>query len=336
MAEEFWVLIVATAYHTWCGVIRWYLVAGPLRANLLSDLSAITNLRHRGGNSPPRDPPLGDDPELQQVRRQLRPRNGWRRVRSHLLGMIFWPGNDEVRALYLLAGLQYEVPSYLDDDEVDAALLSTSGKLAVYTSRSCQDLRTRITAVLVAIGHLPAPLHAQPPGPHAIPIGERRALLGEALSATYTPPTRFADLAWNRKTELVLLTGLGAAVALAFTADHVGNVLLYGAVGGLLQRLWQLVYQRGTAQSNLNPAYWSTLFLSPVAGALAAVGGLHLISLLVQAGSLTGTLASLGWFDALQGPHTTENLAVAFLLGFSASLLGKLVNRSEAVAAPTS
>jgi hypothetical protein len=160
-----------------------------------------------------------------------------------------------------------------------------------------------------------------------------RALLGQALVQTYAKPGSPTELIWHRKTALVLVGGLAAVVLLAYFVN-VDVILLFGAIGGLLQRLWQFVYQRDDEKSS-SPLYWSTLFLAPVAGALAAVGGLYLISFLNITNVFGSSVKQYVGFKDAGLPHVgAANLGIAFLLGFSARLLGNLVTRSEAAASP--
>ena len=157
----------------------------------------------------------------------------------------------------------------------------------------------------------------------------RRTLLGQALVLTYAKPGSPTELIWHRKTALVLVSGLTAIVLLAYFV-HADLILLFGALGGLLQRLWQLVYERDEKSSS--PLYWSTLFLAPVAGALAAVGGLYLITLLNVTKVLGTSVSHYVGFDSAVIHHVdAADVGVAFLLGFSAQLLGNLATRSESV-----
>jgi hypothetical protein len=94
-------------------------------------------------------------------------------------------------------------------------------------------------------------------------------------------------------------------------------------------------FGRRDSRADSNPLYWSTLFLAPVAGALAAVGGLYLISFL-NVTNVLGTSVSryIGIKGATVGHVGAADLGVAFLLGFSAKLLGNLVTRSTSAASP--
>jgi hypothetical protein len=161
-----------------------------------------------------------------------------------------------------------------------------------------------------------------------------RALLGQALTQTYAMPGSPSEMIWHRKTALVLVLGLTAIVLLSF-AVNAELVILFGATGGLLQRLWQLVYERDSR--NASPLYWSTLFLAPIAGALAAVGGLYLISLLKAMNIFSNATLwqYIGFHGARIGALTAADIGIAFLLGFSAKLLGSLATRSEAAATPS-
>ncbi len=251
-----------------------------------------------------------------------------------------------MEAAYRLAAAQVYVPNFLTPKEVDARLIVARGWINEYKDTSeYVKLGKEIDLILAP----PAALAVSPKRPCVLspswlkaqlcppevritpedPTPLKRALLGQALALTYVGTGTTEDLIWHRKTAMILVSSLMAIVLLAFV-DDAAVVLLYGAFGGLLQRLWQLVYERATKSSD--PLYWSTLFLAPAAGGLAAVGGLHLFSVLHAANAIGPSLSSIGWDHTFEAATRTGNLGVAFLLGFSARLLGTLATKSTSVA----
>jgi hypothetical protein len=254
-----------------------------------------------------------------------------------------------VEAAYRLVAAQVYVPYFLTPTEVDARLLVARGWLDEYNAKpEFNLLGTQIDLILappatpvispkrrgaMLLRWLMAKL--RPPGAPIIPedpTPRKRALLGQALALTYMGAGITEELLWHRKTAMILVASLTAIVLLAYV-DDAAVVLLYGAFGGLLQRLWQLVYERGTKSSH--PLYWSTIFLAPAAGGLAAVGGLHLFSILHAANAIGPSLSSIGWDHTFEAATRTGNLGVAFLLGFSARLLGTLATKSSSAVSPS-
>jgi len=235
------------------------------------------------------------------------------------------------------------VPNLLTDDEVMARLVVARQWLTEYsTGTERVALGKSIDKVLVPTPKWSASLMALLLAPDARPATsqsrsnsceQNRALLGQALALTYEGDGMDVEIMWHRKTQLVFIFGLVAVVLLEFF-NNAGIVMLFGAFGGLLQRLWQLVYERDKKSDD--PLFWSTLFLAPIAGALAAVGGLYLISFLNATNVLGSSVSShIGWNQAFAPQTQVASLGVAFLLGFSARLLGNLVARSTAASPST-
>jgi Putative Ig domain/Abnormal spindle-like microcephaly-assoc'd, ASPM-SPD-2-Hydin len=166
--------------------------------------------------------------------------------------------------------------------------------------------------------------------PSAPPLDRWRALLREALGIIYDNADRdYSDfMSWQNKA--VWLTGCGLLfiVTLAATLQH-GGLLLVGAVGGLLSRLSRSL-QRANVPTDYG-ASWTTLFLSPVVGALAGWSGVLLVILAVQLNVL-GPLFKTDWCN----PWSPLTLGIAFLLGFSErafdSILSQLEDKTQAQA----
>jgi hypothetical protein len=339
------VLVVAVVYLVWVTAARWQFIIRPLCAALIADASDLRALLARNA---------GPSCDARAMTTLLGPLPGTNEcLEERLRRLKFWEclsWNDRTieEATTLVASAQAYVPTMLLDEEVVARLVVARAWLKEY----------EVGAEFVELGHhIDTALDNQPTLPPAGPEpsrllavlsapskgravenddlhkARRRALLGQALVLSYERPKSPFEMIWNRKTALVLVAGLTAIVLLAY-AVNVQMILLFGATGGVLQRLWQFVYERDA--KNTDPLYWSTLFLAPVAGALAAVGGLYLITLL-NALNIFGS--SIKPTIGLHGPVTTvsaANLGIAFLLGFSARLLGTLATRSESAVTPAS
>lgn len=146
----------------------------------------------------------------------------------------------------------------------------------------------------------------------AIPIDRWRSLLAEAISfVSDRTDTDFASLiSWQNKTLWMVGCGLLLVLALAGVVEH-AVLFLLGATGGLLSRLSRNL-QRADVPTDYG-ASWTTLFLSPVAGALAGWAGVLLIILGVQLEVLGQMFGKVDWCS----PCAPAALGVAFLLGFS-------------------
>lgn len=111
------------------------------------------------------------------------------------------------------------------------------------------------------------------------------------------------------------LVGLAATYALSVTFSGREAILVAGALGGLLGSLSALITNRNLSLG--------MVVLSPVAGALNAIGGVIIVGFLAQ-----GQIALLGeafanvWTD--DGQVSLTALAVAILLGFSGGLFSRI------------
>jgi hypothetical protein len=149
-----------------------------------------------------------------------------------------------------------------------------------------------------------------------------RALLVESLTYLNNQMDRsFAQLVgWQ--TKAVWLAGVGCGLVVLLSAS-VGNPILFvaGAAGGYLSRLGRTL--NGVDVPTDYGASWTTLFLSPIVGALSGWFGILLIVMLADSRfQLLGAgFQGVQWSSPL-APFT---LASAFALGFSERLFDGIV-----------
>ncbi len=156
--------------------------------------------------------------------------------------------------------------------------------------------------------------------------GILRAILIEAL--TYLNDendSSFAQLVgWQTKAVWLVAVGCVLIVVLAFA---VGNAVLFiaGATGGYLSRMARQL-KRADVPTDYG-ASWTTLFLSPIMGALSGWFGILLIVVLAngQFAVLGSAFKQIDWGDPL-GPMT---LGLAFALGFSERLFDGIISSLE-------
>lgn len=154
---------------------------------------------------------------------------------------------------------------------------------------------------------------------------EKRALL-ERVGTEERAFSETMDqlLTWHGKTLWLTATGLLLIVTLVGTLGH-WQLLLVGAAAAFLSRLWRAI--RSIKLPTDYWSYWVTLMLAPIAGALAAYGGLLLLTLLQALGILGKSVSFAFW----NNPSRPETLAVAFLLGFSERLLDRFATGAEGI-----
>jgi hypothetical protein len=110
-------------------------------------------------------------------------------------------------------------------------------------------------------------------------------------------------------------------VGLAWTLDHT-VLFLVGAAGGLMSRLSRAVF-RADVPTDYG-ASWTTLFLSPVVGALSAWAGVLLVGLAVKL-QILGSAIPANWCD----PYNPMVLAIALMLGFAERLFDEILKPVE-------
>jgi hypothetical protein len=167
----------------------------------------------------------------------------------------------------------------------------------------------------------------------------RKALLGRGVSIIYAErDTGFSTLMeWNNKASWLILTALLIIVVLTAAAGH-AILFLAGAAGGYLSRVMRAI-KRDDVPLDYG-ASWTTLFLSPLFGALSGWFGIAIVAFATQPGiELLGDAFKRVRWDEPAGPSA---LAVAFLLGFSERLFDAVVgaverhaDRSGVTTAPT-
>lgn len=155
-----------------------------------------------------------------------------------------------------------------------------------------------------------------------------RACLKEALSIIHEQRDSYFERLsdWNNKAVWFVYMTLLIIIALMLSNQSNPLLLLVGAIGGLLSKL------RGAVKREDVPidygVSWTTLFLTPLIGALTGWGGILLTILLLNA-KILGEIFSnfeLVWAKAEKSP---EVLALAIVFGYSATLFEKLVEKFE-------
>jgi len=186
--------------------------------------------------------------------------------------------------------------------------------------------RTRLAAVpgpeaAGFVGRIDAALKATP----ALTPAARAALLREAEIFRHNlSDSKYEDLAsLLGKAVWLTVVALGIAVGLAVFFDR-ESFLLLGAAGGLISRLSRVLQRRPTASDY--GAEWSTLILSPAAGALAGwVGVAITVALASEPFNVFTDKFAKPWDDAT----LPLGLLVAFVFGFSERLFNRLLDVAQ-------
>jgi hypothetical protein len=292
---------------------RWHHIAKSLHAMLLQQLTTLSiRLKTEvGGSSPP------EVRALQETVEQLHEgmQGSWKRARP--LEFVFWSRGREHATWVAVHEVERQLAAFLaPPEQVEAYLRWADAELRIINKPGA-------TAVADGIR-----LSLQPCEESQIASREktRKALLGRAISVINNDrDTSFATLMeWQNKSSWLILTAL---LIIAFLTAIAGNAVLFiaGAAGGYMSRL-----MRALRREDLPLDYgasWTTLFLSPLFGALVGWFGIALIRLLAEPElGVLGTAFQLIRWDNAAGPAA---LSIAFLLGFSERFFDAIVGAVE-------
>jgi len=305
---------------------RWMFIARPNRRFTLARIDDAQFYLERGADGGPtlldeaRTIAAGDygvvGPEWLYHRRGSggrERRRGWsQRLGDRLLAPLIWNGSRDLVAWGLVHRVEAHAAGELTGAALVARLMKAQSQLEdmpehkrAYWSKVCADLLEG------------AP--AKPLADEAMAQAILHSLLDELYDAR---DTKFTNLATQQnKVTWLVLTGLlllGALASLGYD-----ELILAGAVGGILSRL-----QRELGRRDVPSDYglsWSTLFLSPVTGALAGWVGVLLLDVL-QKLDVVGLTSLLPDNASLTSP-VPALMGVAVLFGVSERLLDKLVQQ---------
>jgi len=132
---------------------------------------------------------------------------------------------------------------------------------------------------------------------------------------------------WQNKASWLVMTSVLIILALGVTAGNI-ELCLLGAIGGLLSRLRKVLWRKHVGFDY--GVSWSTLFLSPLVGALTGWSGVLLIMVLIKLNVLGTVFEGFEWSQAIDKP---EVLALAVAFGFSATLFERMMERVESTLA---
>ena len=116
-----------------------------------------------------------------------------------------------------------------------------------------------------------------------------------------------------------------AVITILVLAASFGHeaLFLFGAAGGLMSRMARTLVRHEPADYGHS---WTTLFLSPLVGAVSAWFGIAIIVFLTELNILGEALAVISWDTPANNPVT---ITLAVVLGFSERLFTSLVRRVE-------
>lgn len=310
-AATFWTLLLALLYLFTIVVTRWHHIAKSLHVMILGQIEALSARLDTevDGASEQSIKHLRD--LLEKLRKGMDQSFG-----EAILEQTFWSRGRENANWVAL----HEVERQL------AAFLAPPEQIDAYLRWAAPELRGMNKPSALAIADAIAVALQNPPGNADNQPGVRKALLGRAIAIMNADrDNNFATLMeWQNKASWLIVVALGAIV---FLSASVGNGVLFlaGATGGYLSRLMRAL-RRDDVPLDYG-ASWTTLFLSPLFGALAAWFGIALITLLARPDLqlLGAAFRLIRWDD----PAGAATLSIAFVLGFSERFFDAIVGAVE-------
>ena len=127
---------------------------------------------------------------------------------------------------------------------------------------------------------------------------------------------------WHNKAMWLVYLSLLSIVILGLVFRH-EELFVVGAVGGLMSRMARSLFREDVPSDY--GASWTTLFLSPLLGAISAWIGIALMAWLRDVEALGPQFSALDW----EGPVTVWVTAIGFTLGFSERLFTSLLSKVE-------
>ncbi len=307
--EWFAVLLVALIYLTAFLFMRWHLIAWPIRLDLLGRIIDVTMQL---------DMEVLDSPEKKAKIDAMRSTLHGAAQRLNQIGLldrILWTRGHEEAAWIHVDGIERELVVMQSPGRVKARLETAERDLREIPAKDATDLADVIYRELA--------------GATSEVTGSRdsrfRDLLYEALGVIDTDDENDLDdtLNWHNKTVWLTWLGLTLLISLEGTRRGGGGLFAAGAAGGFLSRLMRAI--KRVDDPTDSSAYWTTLSLSPLVGALAGWAGILLVELGVKLGVLGNTFSGV----TMENGYGSFALALAFLLGFSERLFDAITESLE-------
>lgn len=312
---------VVLAYVLLVMTVRWSLIARPTRATLQAQIDAV-RIRFLVDQADISRETVEENIVITQARKLLSQAEALITSKwslSNLVDRCLWSRGQECQGWRLVHEAERMLVQILPKEHLRWRLQSAKADLATIPSDS-EQAKTAMSELTTLVNAAQDAKTAE---------ADLRACLQEVLRIVFTSRDSFYEglVNWHNKALFLIAAGLGLVLALALANCH-PMLLLLGAIGGYLGRLTRSL-QAGKVPTDYG-AYWTTLFLSPIAGALAAWAGVLLIGVLSHDDlKLLGTAFDKVKFPDAQIPLNPQTMAAAFLLGFSERFFTRIVSTLE-------
>jgi hypothetical protein len=315
-----WTVICLIAYLLTILLTRWHHIARSIHVMLYRHLTAVLTRIHTEVDAG--DTRLNHLKETtEKLQKEFEPKTLPDLMKfGAVWEFLFWSRGRENAAWVALHEIERQLTAFLAPPEyVESYLHWADGQLRVIASPSALGLANIISVNLSAEPTTDANVRSSRER-------TRKALLGRALSVIYAErDMTFSTLMdWHNKASWLIFAAL---IFMGFLAAAVGNSVLFlaGAAGGFLSRVMRALKREDVPLDY--GASWTTLFLSPIFGALAGWFGILLIEMLTSGSvNVLGDMFDIvNWYD----PLSPGTLGLAFGLGFSERFFDAVVGAVE-------
>jgi len=320
----FWTIIVVFVYVMLVLVVRWNFIAEPTKSLLCAQLLVVRKRLKTDQDIPEVDSKLEKSiiPHAEEILNEAEKNINKSGIFAPVMDRLFWCRGHELKSWRLIHEAERMLVELYPAKKVEWRLKLALVELnnAEYFDESAKskakDLAKELKKLLDSSPDLPT----------------MKAALQQALRFIYDFRDDYFDglVTWHNKSVFLLFTGLILIVALA---SSIGFALFFlmGAVGGFLSRLSRSLQTKGVPVDY--GAYWTTLLLSPIAGALAGWVGILMVDWLSAIDLFGKDFADIKW--PASGEEISQySLAAAFVFGFSERMLMNIIKPIEEKVAP--
>jgi hypothetical protein len=295
-------------------VVRWHRVATPsrefLRAQIAGDRAEL-NLLPAQTDQDPGDWRSQINDLIEQASRAISPKAVGRSNAYRLANFLFWSRGEEMSAWTYLHSAEVKMARYFRPEIVITRLEAVEQQLRTFNDAPCLALADNIRHALTATNP-------------STDLTRLKALLDGGLTTVYQHADNSAtnDISWQNKTSWLVGCGIFVLVVVTIAVPNHGILLIVGGVGGLVSRMTRSLDRKSVPTDY--GASWTSLFLSPVTGALGAWAGILIVDLAAQLNVLGPVFKA-----DFATPCNTQTLAMALIFGFSERLLDGVLDKLE-------
>lgn len=290
-------------------LFRYYNVTWPARMLLEAQLQSVEARLQLEVDDQQRGQIERLTAELNRIRREFLPNQvGW-------ADRLFWSRGCEIAGWTRIHEIERQLVAYLVPAErVIERAFTAEAELRASASLEGRVLADRLRNSLKDASALAG---------HA--LEHLKQQLAQALGVIYDErDTQFLSLMELHNKAMWMAHVAVVTIAILAVCFRHEELFLFGAAGGLMSRMARVLFRQDVPTDY--GASWTTLFLSPLVGAISAWFGIAMIVFLTQLDVLGEALRVISWTGPANHPVT---ITIAVALGFSERLFTSLLTAVE-------